>query len=395
MGRAAVRTSPCVSRLLRKKREELGLSVRAVERKLAEQGERFPAATLCRIEQGKLDPGVRRLHQLLRLYRIPPHLVADAIDLEEIADETPAVGELETLYREGVECWKQGNIARGMACFLAVREHVPADRESRILRQKATLAFTVAARRLGKLRLAREVLEELFCEPLDESLVVNGLIQAASVWGGLGSSVLATGALRQAESLLTPGDHQQRAWVLHQKAKTLLLTGQVDEASKSLDQSLAAYRVLGDTHGEGTARLLRIAVLEARGDATGELAAAEAALAFADSHDLPQLALMARLAVGRLQVRTGSGGPGLQALEEGLRQAVLLGDRHAEFIAHHHLWKAHQALGDRERARFELQAARYFVRFVDEASKDADEVRHITEEGGSHAEQGPRRRRFD
>ncbi len=76
MGTVAVRTSPSVSRLLRRKREELGLSLRAVEQKLAEQGERFPASTLSRIEQGKLDPGVRRLHQLLRLYKIPPHLVA-------------------------------------------------------------------------------------------------------------------------------------------------------------------------------------------------------------------------------------------------------------------------------------------------------------------------------
>ncbi len=97
-----------------------------------------------------------------------------------------------------------------------------------------------------------------------------------------------------------------------------------------------------------------------------------------------------------MQVRAGSGGPGLKSLEEGLGQAVLSGDRHAEFVAHHHLWKAHEAGGDRERARFELQAARYFVRFVDEASPDADEVRLMSEEGGIHGKQGPRRRRpFD
>ncbi len=392
MGTVAVRTSPSVSRLLRRKREDLGLSLRAVEQKLAEQGERFPASTLSRIEQGKLDPGVRRLHQLLRLYKIPPHLVADAIDLEECAGEKPVIGDLETLYREGVEYWKQGNISKGMAYFFAVREYVPVDPESRILRQKATLTFTIAARRLGKVRLAREVLEELFCEPLDESLVVNGLIQAASVWGGLGANELALGALRQAETRLGPHDHQQRAWILHQKAKTLVMAGRAEDARQDLAQALVAYRAVSDTHGEGTALLLRVRALEALDEVTSGLEAAEEASRFAVSHDHPQLAVMARLAVGRLQVRTGSGAAGLEALQEGLGQAVLLGDRHAEFLAHHHLWKAYQNLGDGERARFELQAAGYFVRFIDEASPEADEVRRLSEGGCIHATRRKRRR---
>jgi hypothetical protein len=46
-----------------------------------------------------------------------------------------------------------------------------------------------------------------------------------------------------------------------------------------------------------------------------------------------------------------------------------------EFYAHHGLWKAYDALGDRERADLEFQAARYYVRFIDEISAEADEVR--------------------
>ena len=41
----------------------------------------------------------------------------------------------------------------------------------------------------------------------------------------------------------------------------------------------------------------------------------------------------------------------------------LPGNRNGEFLAHYYLWKTHEALGDTDRAKFELQASRYFVRF--------------------------------
>ena len=60
-----------VGRLLRRKRKDLRLTLREVSERMAERGDRIHVSTLVRVEQGKLDPGVRRLHLLLRLYDVP------------------------------------------------------------------------------------------------------------------------------------------------------------------------------------------------------------------------------------------------------------------------------------------------------------------------------------
>src|SRR5688572_3287668 len=127
MPKGIVRASQAVGSLLREKRLALGLSLRQVSDRLKEQGETIPSSTLIRIEQGKLDPGVLRLHRLLRLYKVPPLLVADLIELEDLAIEIPAGLDLETLYRDGADAWKRGDIPKGLAYLFAVRRHVPDD----------------------------------------------------------------------------------------------------------------------------------------------------------------------------------------------------------------------------------------------------------------------------
>ena len=71
MGSAALKPSIAVGRLFRNRRHEMRLTLRDVSERMEEMGERFPTSTLIRVEQGKLDPGVRRLHLLMKLYRIP------------------------------------------------------------------------------------------------------------------------------------------------------------------------------------------------------------------------------------------------------------------------------------------------------------------------------------
>src|SRR5947199_10351029 len=114
MPKGVIRASAAVGRLLREKRQSLGLSLREVSERQAEAGELIPPSTLARIEQGKLDPGVRRLHRLLRQFRIAAQAVADLIDLEDLAIAVPTGVGLETLYREVTEGWKRGHMPRGM-----------------------------------------------------------------------------------------------------------------------------------------------------------------------------------------------------------------------------------------------------------------------------------------
>jgi tetratricopeptide (TPR) repeat protein len=384
MGRAAVRTSPAVGRFLREKRKQLRLTIRAVSNELAERGGRLPESTLVRIEQGKLDPGVWRLHQLLRLYAVPPHLVADLIEMEELAVAQPPEGDLETLYREGVECWKRGDTSRGLAYLFAVRERVPSDAESRVLRQRATLAFAIYARNLGKLQLARQVLDDLLCEPPDRSLVVNVLVLASTVWGGLRATDAALAFIEHAATLLPPEDPELAAWVLHQNARLLVSTGRTEEAERVLLRARASYEAAGDLYGEGKALLSAILVRDAQGALAAAIRAAGEAIRFAEAHELTRLALLGRIELGRLFSKSGSTEKGLGVLQQALGQAIQVGDRNAEFVARYCLWKAHAELGDQDRARFEFEAASYCVRFVDEASPEADEIRELGEEGGHH-----------
>src|SRR6185436_6768694 len=80
-----------------------------------------------------------------------------------------SVRSLDETLREGVEALRHGNLAKGMAHLFAVRQHVPADEAGRLVQQRATLGFAIAARNQGKHRLARQIVEDLLLEPPDPS----------------------------------------------------------------------------------------------------------------------------------------------------------------------------------------------------------------------------------
>ena len=375
MGSAALKPSLAIGRLLREKRKERRLTLREVSERMAERGGRIPISTLVRIEQGKLDPGVRRLHALLRFYDVPPHLVADLVELEDLAVEQPATGDLDTLFRNGLEYWKRGDIGQGLAHLMAVREFLPRDDSSKILRQKATISFAVAARNLGKYRLAKQIIDDLLCEPPDPQLLVRALVLAASLWRGLGSIEVALALVDRAELHVAPNDRKTAAWVNHQKAKLLLDVGKPEEAKPALELSLDTYRNLNDTYGYAKALILRGEVLEACGCVEDALSSAREAIRWSTEHDHERLITIGELEVGRLLAASGSIEGGIELIRKGLGRAVLIGDKNAEFLAHYRLWKAYETYGDRERARFELESARHFVRFVDDYSPEVVEVR--------------------
>jgi tetratricopeptide (TPR) repeat protein len=380
MGSAALKTSVAVGRLLRSRRKELRLTLREVSERIAEAGESFPTSTLVRVEQGKLDPGIRRLHLLLRLYDLPPHLVADLVELEELAVEEPAETDLEILCRDGAELWRKGDVGKALAYLFAIRQYVPDDAESRLLRQRATLNFAIAARDLGKLRLAQQLADDLLCEPPVPSLIARVLILASTVWRKLGSIEMALASIRQAETHLASEDDKHKAWVLHQKTKLLIEAGDLREAARTLDQAQKLYRQLDDTDGETRAGIVRVTLLEARGNYKAALAQARKTIEMAERCCNELSVMSGYLNLGRIFVKSGEPARALDPLHEALSQATRMGDRLAEFHAHHQLWKAHEALGDRNRARFEFQAASYFVKFIDGKSPEADEVREVLPE---------------
>jgi tetratricopeptide (TPR) repeat protein len=383
MPRGSVLPSLEVSRLLRERRKGLNLSLSEVARRLAQTGTPIPHSTLVRIEQGKLDPGVRRLHQLLRLYEIPPELVADFVDLENMSSKEAIEGDDDSLYERAIALWRAGDLQRGLAYFFELRRRLSTGPDLRAQRQRATLGFAVAARDLGKFRLAKSLIDELLLDGPSPELTIKAFVLAASIWEGLGSLDVAVAFIRDAVSRVASGGAEAGALVAHQEAKLFLKAGRLEDANRALDRALTHYRALADTYGEARAAVLRVRILERLRGAREALAAARDLIAFAERHGQAKLALTGQLELGRLLTAGGEHELGLEHLRKALGQAVLMEDRNARLLAHHHLWKAYSASGDRARAQVELDSARSLIRFVDDGSEEANEIRAVRTSGGS------------
>ena len=391
MPRVAVKPSRAVSELLRTRREELGLTLREVEKKTAEAGELIPFPSLARVEQGRADPGVRRLHLLLRLYQVPPQLVSDVVELEDLAGELPRTQDARRLYDDGLDHWRRGELGKGIAHLVALQKLLKDRPKERLFRQKATVSLAIMASSLGKHHLALDLVGKLLLEPPEESLLTSVLVQAGTCWHRLGSCEAALAFLERAEKHLEPHSHRERAWVLHEKASTLTTPGRCAEATETLDRAIAAYRKAEDPYGESRALAVRARILLKQGDTPSALEATRQARLHAERHGFTRLRILRRIDEAHARLLLGDAAQSVSLLRGALAEAVTEGDRHGEFHAHHGLWKAHTALGQKDQAAFELGAARHYVRFVDEASDEAQEIRSHASSEHSRKRQMPRR----
>jgi tetratricopeptide (TPR) repeat protein len=349
-----------------------------VSKKLVEDGHPVPVSSLSLIETGRSDPGVFRLHRLLQLYEVPAHLVANLIEMEELSGAVPTTRDPEELRRAGLEHWKNGDIGRALAHLMALRELVPTDEALRWKKQQALLDFSIAATGLGRLQLAREILNELLCEPPDPSLAARVLLQAATVWSRSGAPDAAMAFLKQAESRADRSDKATMAWLHHAHARQLVDNGRFKQAQVRLEKAIAGYRAVKDTYGEARGRLLRVGIAEARRDIDAALALAQEAREFALRNGHRAMAGMALLRRGHLYVQEEKYQPAIRALQAALAELASLGDPHGRFLAHYWLSIAFDRSGDAERARFEARSARHFSGFVDTRScPEAREMRSV------------------
>src|SRR5262245_15535990 len=194
----ALAISPGVAQLLRERRQALGLTLRAVAEMSGEQGELIPHSTLARIEMGRLDPGVRRLQQLLDLYQLPMSAAGEILALEGIAGPTPIERDPAKLRSRAITAWREGRIPDAIASFFAFRRRVPNDAAHREMRHDAILAFSVTVSSLGKLHLSRYMLDELLMEQPAPSIVPNILVQQSVIWRSLGAPIAARAFVEEA-----------------------------------------------------------------------------------------------------------------------------------------------------------------------------------------------------
>jgi transcriptional regulator with XRE-family HTH domain len=388
MGSAALRPSTKVGALLRSRRKELKLTLREVSEKMEETGERLPVSTLVRIEQGKLEPGTRRLHLLLGLYDLPAHLVSDLVELEQLAVEEPEGKSIEQLLEDGVAHWRRGELGEGMAHLLAIRIQKPADKKSRLMKQKACIHFAAAARDVGKVKLAKQLLDELLLEPVDPSLMATALIQASVVWNALGSVEMGMAAVRQATCHVEKDNFALRASIKHQEAKLLLRQNNPAAGLEAMDQAVRLYRKVGNIQGVAKVMIIKSEAQAALGDLDAGMRTARKVMRLGEEHDLGAVGTSARMEYGQLLVRSGAVESGIAELREVLAEAVRLECKMTQFHTHYHLWKAYDESGDQERAKFEFQSAKYFIEFIDATTEQAQEIRSILAEQAQ-----PKRRR--
>lgn len=392
-GKTAIAPSTTVAAVLRGRRRELGLTLRDVAARTEASGQGIPYPTLARIERGQVDPGLRRLHALLRIYDLPFELAGDLLELESLAGRRPPRADLQQLIDHGKEAWQRGDFRDALAHVIAVRIYATNRPEDRRLRQTAILAFSSMAARLGRLRLSLRLIDELLLEPVEAALLPNALIQAAVTWHELGCLPVAFGLLDQAKRLVEESDAQRQAWIANLEAVLLTKAGRLEEALAASRRSRDSYDRVGDSHGTVKA-LLRTARILAQSAAWVEAERAlDEANGLAERQGHAELVTAVQMQRGELLLASGAGEDAIPLLESALKRAQTAGDLSLQFVGHYSLWKAYTALGDRDRARFECEAARYHVRFVEDVTPEAEEVRRLVAGGGTHDTRKRKRRR--
>ena len=367
--------SPAIARFLRERRRELGMTLRAVQEGSAELGKPIPHSTLARIESGQLDPGVLRLHQLLRLYRLPAQAAGDLLDLESVAGAVPAERDPIRLRDLAVAAWSAGRVSKAMAYFFAFREHVASALVPEAVRHEATLSFAIAASALGKHGLSKHLLEDLLLQDPVTPVLVSALVQLSVCWRSLGSTEGALAFLERAAAHVGPEDHRRRGWVEHQRGLIAIDFGEHDRAARHLDQALDAHREARAAMDESLVLISFARLGFERGHGADAVDAGRRATGFAEAHGFARLKSFAQLETARGLQLTGEFGESRRLLRSILADSLTTDDSVMRFHAHYYLWKNELADGERARADVELREAAYFVRYVDPTTREVSEVR--------------------
>ena len=377
----AIALSHAVGDLLRHRRKRLGYTLREVERLTSAQGNLIPFSTLARIEQGRLDPGLKRLHALLQLYGLPIQAAGDLLDMEAIAGTVAVEGDFSTLRDRASKAWQGGDLPTAMACYLAMRRRADEQDSNRASRHQSILWFAITAAKMGKHHIARQILDDLFLDQPERPMLLRVFVQAASTWQALGSPDLALALVGGAEALIEPNDRLERGWVLHLRASIQIDLGAFDEARRDLVEAARVFQKAARPYDRALA-LVAIARLEVeRGDAAIATRAARRAAGFASLKGFARVHALAGIQEARALLLSGTSDRALAVLTRVLSETVASSDNVIRFYSHFYLSKAYANVGDSLRSHVELEQARYFVRFVDQASKEASEVRGHLKDG--------------
>jgi ATP/maltotriose-dependent transcriptional regulator MalT len=223
--------------------------------------------------------------------------------------------------------------------------------------------------------LYSQMLDELLLEPPEPRLLVAVLVQISVVWRSLGSIDAAHAFLERAAAHVRPGSHRESGWIHHQRALVQIDAGEFETAARSLRNAETGYRRARATHDRALVLISFARLGFARGHAKEAVDAAGRAARFAMKHAFARLHLFALLEKARALQLAGASAESRGILRTVLADSLVADDSVVRFHAHYYLWKAELVGGERTRADIELREASYHLRFVDQSSPEAAEVR--------------------
>ena len=374
----AIPLSRFVGEFLRERRLRLGHTLRDVERLTSGQNNLIPFSTLARIEQGRLDPGLRRLHSLLQLYGLPIQAAGDLLEIESMADSSPDEKDPVKLRDLARAAWQSGDSRRALACFFALRRLTAGDPALKALRQDSVLSAAIVTGKLGKHHLSHQMLDELLTDSPGPELLVGIMVQQASSWKSLGAPEAALAYLARADQLLTPEAHKERGWILHQRASIQLDRREFRAAQTNLKKAIAAFRRAERPYDEAMCLTALARLFVAMDDPKRARLAARRAFEFATRRKFARVRMLAAILHARAHLIANDCEPALVILRVMLADAVTASDNVGRFYAHFYLWKAYTALGETSRAENERRDAGFHLQFIDEASQEANELRGLS-----------------
>ena len=242
MGSQPLRPCTQVAHLLRFHRQSNNLTLREVSESMAEMGEPLPISTLARIEQGKLDPGTRRLHLLMRFFDIPAELVTELVSLEVEQAEVPSGKTAKWLREKAKDHFEKGRRAEGLAHAIALLGLVSTDETSAHDRQDALLTLAVMASNQNHDRFAEHIIDQLLCEPPVPKMMWRVLFFAGQIWSAKGAMEVAVALTERAQNHVAPGDRFAYALILGQLGMFRHWQGALDLALENFQHAVRHFR---------------------------------------------------------------------------------------------------------------------------------------------------------
>ena len=385
MAQAALRPSRNLGWLLRALRKARGWTLREVSERVAARGEPLPQSTLVQIEQGKLEPGVRRFQMLMRLFDASPETAAHLVDCEVrgvlLPDSTEVIGMgFEKACERANELWRAGEFYPGFAIYVVMRHTEVWDEAEQLEAQRLNLRLATEARNAGYLELARFTFEQAMRDDLHPDLTWRALVLGSMIWRALASPEISLSLVERASNHLKPDDHAGFSVVLHQEAVMLLELGEARRATARLKHALRHYEEVGNDLGRVKALILLARAHLGQRQFSKAREAAVSAVDLSASVENEHNRLSAEVRLGEVLVESGKAQDALPHLLEALSGATRLEDESLQFDAHYQLWRAYDSSGQSAKALRSLEKARFHADFGEVQSRAVDEVRTAFEQ---------------